>query len=454
MTEHIRVVIADDDEKIRTQIHKLVGCQEHMRVMAEAGNSRDAMAIVQHHLPDLLLLDIDMPDMNGLRALQRIRHDHPRTQVVIVSRDTDPASVEEAQALGARGYVAKRDLAEELIPAVETVMGGRSFLSRAVNQEKTRSTTLARGTRAAENPEANMTTQQHRNTVALSSNTLTLAEDYAASTETRAIRMLVVDDEPSVSRDIRNMLSQDRRIEIFGTCETEKTAMEVIEQQSPLDLVLLDLGLRHRRRGGWQVVRKDHSGIPVIVYTRSTDQADVSEAWRHGIAGYVPKQCDSEELIRAILTVHSGETYFSPVLGERVWRPSMETKKLTPREREVFYLFVRDCSTKEIAEELRMEDTTVFAHMLKIRRKIGHQHGWKGVAKEMLKDADLLSELAKLERKVFDQYVGGMTQAEKLAEALRVPVSEVKDILREIRRKLYCHPDGWKGIAKDEGDIH
>jgi two-component system invasion response regulator UvrY len=471
MTEMIRVVIADDDEQIRAQVRKLLQGQTHLQVVAEAATGQEAMSLVKRHLPQLLLLDVEMPGMNGLQALQRIHHDHPQTHVVIVSGRTDRTSVRAAQELGAQGYVAKRDLTDELILAIGDVIAGGSFLSHAVSQEKTVSTTKARETSVEDKQEAKMTKDQHCDTGGLSVSTLSRKQDNTASRETRLIRVLVVDDEPFTVEVLCNMLSKDTQMHLAGACEDVDTAVSLIRQQRP-DIVLLDLGLpslepeRTHERGGWHVVkqlRRADSRVCVILCTRTRKQKDVSEAWRKGIDGYVPKKVVREELMQAIHTVYSGESYFSPSLGERVVRPGRQTGKLKPRQREVFYLFVRDLKTEQIMDEMGIGTEAIHTHMHHIRRQCGHQHGWEGVAKDARKDSDLLDGLGELERKVFDQYVGrwdgrgyvgGMTAPENIAEALRIPVGEVKAIIGEIRYELSPHhPDGWKGIARDEGDI-
>lgn len=470
MTETIRVVIADDDEQIRAQMRKLLQGQTHLQVVAEAATGQGAMTLVKRHLPQLLLLDIEMPGTNGMQALQRIRHDHPRTHVVIVSGRTDRATVRATQDLGAQGYVAKRDVTDELILAIGNVIAGGSFLSRAVNSERTMSTTKARETHAANKLEAKMTKDQHGDTEGLSVSTLSREQDHAASRETGLIRVLVVDDEPFTVEVLCNMLKKDNQIHLVGSCEDVDTAVQLIRQQSP-DIVLLDLGLpssepeRNHERGGWHVVkqlRHADSRVCVILCTLTRKQKDVSEAWRKGIDGYVPKTVVREELMQAIHRVHSGETYFSPSLGERLLRPGRQTGKLKPRQREVFYLFVRGLRTEQIMDEMGIGEAAVHTHMHHIRRKVGHQHGLEGVAKEARKDPGLLDGLGKMEREVFDHYVGrwdgrghvgGKTDPENIAETLRIPVGEVKALILEIRRKLNCHPDGWKGIAKDEGDI-
>ncbi len=491
MTEPIRVVIADDDEQIRAQVRKLLQGQTHLQVVAEAATGQEAMTLVKRHLPQLLLLDIEMPGMNGLQALQRIRHDHPRTHVVIVSGQTDRTSVRTAQELGAQGYVAKRDLTDELILAIGAVIAGGSFLSHAVNKEKPMSTTRARETSAANTREAKMTNDQCRDTAGLVVSTLSGEQDQdnAASRETELIRVLVVDDESLVVKVLRDILTRDSRIHLAGSCEDVDTAVQLIRQQSP-DIVLLDLGLpssesvRSLERGGWYVVdklRQADSRVRVILCTRARKRKDVTEAWRKEIEGYVPKTVVDEELVQAICTVHSGQRYFSGSLGKFGLKCRGALTKLTDTEQKVFFLFVRGLPTNEILEELCMGDKTFHTHMNHIRQKIGHQYGWKGIASEVrkegkarkaqetgegndtLKYSELLSGLNEMERKVFDQYVGrwhhrgyvgGKTAPEDIAEALCIPVGEVKDLIGEVRYKLSPHQsDGWKGIARDEGDI-
>ena len=444
MTENIRIVIADDSQQARADVRALVECQNRMKVIADAGNGRDAIALVKKHLPDIILMDIDMPGIDGLQALERIRHDYPQTHVMIVSREIHRASVKEAQRLGARGYVAKRDLEEELILAIETVMSGHSFLSRAVSQSKAKRESGAGSTKGHL---AGVPDMQEAKVAQVPE-----ANDGIASGR---IRVLVVDDDPYVVRSICQTLTQDRKIHVVGLCENVETAMRLIEEQS-LHIVLLDLGFRRHERGGWEVVdrmQREHSHIQVILCTVATERADVSEARRKGIAGYVPKRVLNEEILQAILTVHSGETYFSPSLEKLISNPGRETRRLTEREDEVFRLFVRDLSTRAIADELGIGEDGVPTHKFNMRAKIGHQDGWIGLAREARRDSALLSILTEMERKVFDLYIGGTTQVESIAKTLRISEGETKDFMREIRRKLNCHPDGWKGIAREEGDI-
>lgn len=470
MTEQIRIVIADDDKKIRAYIRELVERQRDMKVIAEVGNGPDAIVCVKEQLPDILLLDISMPGMNGLQVLKRIRHDHPHTQVVIVSSSTDRDSVEEAQELGAHGYIVKRDLEEELILGVQRVMGGGIFLSKAVSQERLVSGEDAPGTSATTSPRKDVPNGQQSETAGLQANKLDPQPVAGDCYEPRKITVFVVEDEPHTIRYISDTLTQERRIALVGlskdecyqVCTSVATIVEQIQERNP-DLVVVDLNLGSHDRGGWQVInalRKDarqkkKPQVPVIILTRTVDQYVVSQAWRNGIAGYVPKLRLEEELLQAVLAVHSGETHYSPSLGERVWRPSPETLRLTPRGRQVFYLFVMDRSTEQIAEELGMDEDTVWGHESKNRQRIGPELGWKDVDRVAKNDPSVLKALTERERKVFDAYVKDPGDVEHIAAATGFSVLEVKDLVSAMhdKDKVGCYPGGWFDIARKERAI-
>ncbi len=469
MTAPIHIVIADDKKKVRAQIRELVESQTAMKVVAEVDNGPDAIACVKEHQPNILLLDLNLSQsgMHGLQVLKRIRQEHPRTHVVIVSSSTDQDLVEEAQELGAHGYIAKRDLEEELILAVQHVMGGGIFLSQGVSQERIVSGAEARGTSATEKSEKAVINEQHRDAADMQTNTL--APEPVATThyEPGQITVFVVEDEPDTISRISDTLAQERRITLVGlsedecyeVCKNVTTIVEQIYERKP-DVVLVDLNLASHERGGWQVInelqeelQKKESRVPVILLTRTTNLDVVSQAWRDGIAGYVPKRCRNEELIPAVLTVHSGETYYSPSLGERVWWQSPETRSLTPLGRRVFYLAAMGRSQQEIAEEFRMAMGTVYSTMATNRERIGHELGWKHVAKEAQKDPAVLKTLTERERKVFNEYVKDPGDAELIATATGFSVLEVKDLVSAIHYKVGCYPGGWPDIARKERAI-
>jgi DNA-binding NarL/FixJ family response regulator len=143
----ISVVIADDHGLVRAGIRALLEQLPDLEVVGEAENGRDAVRLVDELKPRLALLNIAMPELNGLDATARITRDHPRTRVIIVSTHADEEYVRRALSLGAVGYVLKAADRRELELAVHAVLAGDVWLSPSVT--RTVVAALARGEASA-----------------------------------------------------------------------------------------------------------------------------------------------------------------------------------------------------------------------------------------------------------------------------------------------------------------
>ena len=128
----IHVVIADDHHLVRQGIRALLEKTEDVAVVAEAADGQEAVELVERLLPDVLVIDIAMPQLNGIEAVGRVCSARVKTQVVILSMYSDDTLVRRALRNGAKGYVLKRALSEELLPAVRAVSRGDTFLSPEV----------------------------------------------------------------------------------------------------------------------------------------------------------------------------------------------------------------------------------------------------------------------------------------------------------------------------------
>ena len=121
-----RILIVDDHEAVRQRIRALLSLHAHWIVCGEAGDGFEAVKLAKTLRPDVVLMDISMPRMNGLQATSTIRRDVPESEVIIMSQN-DPAIVSrQASEVEATAYVAKADLARDLLPAVESVFAGRN----------------------------------------------------------------------------------------------------------------------------------------------------------------------------------------------------------------------------------------------------------------------------------------------------------------------------------------
>jgi DNA-binding NarL/FixJ family response regulator len=130
----LRVLLGDDHTMLRQGLRKILEDGRHYRVVAEAGNGRDAVRDALALTPDVAVLDIGMPLLNGIEATRQIVRRAPSVRVLILSMHSDQAYVTQALQAGARGYLLKDSAGSELIEAIAALAAGRSFFSSAVAQ--------------------------------------------------------------------------------------------------------------------------------------------------------------------------------------------------------------------------------------------------------------------------------------------------------------------------------
>lgn len=131
----IRVIVADDHAILRTSIAFFLDDQPDLQVVAEAGTGQETLALVEQHAPDLLLLDLNMPDRSGLDILPEIRRDHAHTRVLVLTGRTEDAYIIRALQAGAHGYLLKTSSQEELLDAVYKVARGEMVLGADVTEK-------------------------------------------------------------------------------------------------------------------------------------------------------------------------------------------------------------------------------------------------------------------------------------------------------------------------------
>lgn len=135
MTDAITVLLADDHAVLRSGLRLLIERQAGMEVVAEVGDGHEALAKAKALQPDLVLLDINMPGLDGLGALPQIRQASPNSRVLILTMHDDVSYLQEALRAGASGYVLKRAVDNELQMAIQAVMRGETYVHSAMTQK-------------------------------------------------------------------------------------------------------------------------------------------------------------------------------------------------------------------------------------------------------------------------------------------------------------------------------
>lgn len=124
-----RIILADDHKVMRAGLRNLISQESDLEVVAEASNGREAVELCHEHEPDLVLMDIAMPELNGIEACRQIRADLPRVRVLALSMHADKQYAAGMLGAGASGYLLKDCAYDELIEAIRTVAAGRTYLS-------------------------------------------------------------------------------------------------------------------------------------------------------------------------------------------------------------------------------------------------------------------------------------------------------------------------------------
>lgn len=211
----------------------------------------------------------------------------------------------------------------------------------------------------------------------------------------KKIRIVIIDDHTLVRDGIRALLDNFEELEVVGEASDGITGIEAIRRLRP-DVVLMDISMP--RLNGMDaatcVLQEERLGARVLMLSMYANEEYVIRALRAGAAGYILKDSRKEELAHAILTVASGESYFSPQVSRAVienYVHSVEAEpspveRLTPRQREILKLIAQGRSSKEIANILNVSLKTVDTHRTQLMERL-NIHDVSGLVRFAIKHA-------------------------------------------------------------------
>lgn len=156
----IRVLVADDHPIVREGIVSLLREEQDLDVVGEAGDGKETVELVERLRPDVLILDVSMPRLNGVTAAWQIGRTAPEVRIIILTVHADQAYVTQALAAGVRGYVLKQAVTAELAKAIRMVQSGEVFLSPEISGDLTRETVGKPAVREPDAPVGELTLRE------------------------------------------------------------------------------------------------------------------------------------------------------------------------------------------------------------------------------------------------------------------------------------------------------
>jgi DNA-binding NarL/FixJ family response regulator len=130
----VRILLADDHALVRQGFRLILASQPDLEIVGEAGNGREAVEMAEALKPDIVVMDVAMPELNGIEATRRLAESCPKTRVLALSMHKDSVYVREILRAGARGYLLKDSIDKDLVSAVRAVAKGDGYLSPGVSE--------------------------------------------------------------------------------------------------------------------------------------------------------------------------------------------------------------------------------------------------------------------------------------------------------------------------------
>jgi DNA-binding NarL/FixJ family response regulator len=129
----VRLILADDHPVVRHGFKEIIEKDEKFQIIAECGNGMEALSLLRELEPDIAVLDISMPDLNGLQIAKKIKSENAKTEFIILTMYEEEEYFDEAMNVGVKGYILKESALTDLLGAVQSVSDGKHFISPAIS---------------------------------------------------------------------------------------------------------------------------------------------------------------------------------------------------------------------------------------------------------------------------------------------------------------------------------
>ncbi len=333
-----RTVIIDDHPLLRKGLQQLADLSPGIEIIGESNNGELGLTMARELQPDLVLLDLNMPGMNGLETLTALKQLEPAPRVVILTVSDAQEDVVAALHEGADGYLLKDMDPEELLHRLCEEEGGEPILSPRI------------------------------------------AERLGDSLHAKIQRIVIIDDHPLLRQGLHQLADLSPVLEIIGETDNGEQGLTLARKLQP-DLVLLDLNMPGIN--GLETLKALKQLVPaskVAILTVSDSQENIVASLRAGADGYLLKDMDPEALLGKLHELAEGRLVMSPNIAERlalgVRAENLKTQEpgpieLTEREREILIHISSGESNKVIARKLHIAEATVKVHVRHLLKKLG-----------------------------------------------------------------------------------
>jgi DNA-binding NarL/FixJ family response regulator len=132
--EKIKIILTDDHQLFRDGIKSLLQTTQHIEIVGEASKGKELLELLKQSTPDILILDITLPDLSGIEITRQVSHDYPHLKVLILSMHNEDEFVINALKAGAKGYLPKDISKHELLEAIKTIYEGEEYFSKTISE--------------------------------------------------------------------------------------------------------------------------------------------------------------------------------------------------------------------------------------------------------------------------------------------------------------------------------